>query len=181
MRRVIDPVRAREAFKQSGFVRGLWPASLIDETLPFFNQQRTVNRLLLDGASPLRYIEELDALITSTSLQKPTLWALGSDDVQQEIAGSKDDGSYMVPYARGARALAARDFPAAAEWFADAEQRGLRPATVRPLLVYSLCLAGQLEAAAQLSQGELPTDPDRRHFWNWLGARFGVGPGRAGQ
>jgi spermidine synthase len=180
VRRVIDPARAREAFKQSAFVRGLWPTSLIDETLPFFNQQRTVNRLLLDGASPLRYIEELDALITGTSLQKPTLWALGSDDVQLDIAGSGDDGSYMVPYTRGARALAARDFPAAAEWFAEAEQRGLRPATVRPLLVYALCLAGQLETATKLSQGELPADPDRRHFWNWLGARFGVGPGRAG-
>jgi hypothetical protein len=172
-------VRAREAFAQSAFVRGLWPASLIDETLPFFDQQRIVNRLLLDGASPLRNIEELDALITGTSLQKPTLWALGSDDVQQEIAGSGDDGSYMVPYTRGARALATRDFPAAAEWFAEAEQRGLRPATVRPLVVYALCLAGQLEAAAQLSQGELPADPDRRHFWDWLGGRFGVGPGRS--
>ena len=179
IRRVIDPVRAREAFAQSAFVRGLWPASLIDKTLPFFDQQRIVNRLLLDGASPLRNIEELDALITGTSLQKPTLWALGSDDVQQEIAGSGDDGSYMVPYTRGARALATRDFPAAAEWFAEAEQRGLRPATVRPLVVYALCLAGQLEAAAQLSQGELPADPDRRHFWDWLGGRFGVGPGRS--
>ena len=82
-------LRAREAFKRSPFVRGLWPASLIDETLPFFEQQRAVNRLLLDGASPLRHIEELDALITGTSLQKLTLWALGSDDVQQGIAADE--------------------------------------------------------------------------------------------
>src|SRR5207249_2198755 len=148
--------------------------------LPFFDQQRTVNRLLLDGASPLRFIEELHALLTQTSLQKPTLWALGSDDVQQEIAAAADDGSYMVPYTLGVRALAARDYPAAAERFADAERRGLRTATVRPLLVYALCLAGELDSANRLSQGEMPGDPDRRHFWTWLGSRFAIGPGRAG-
>ena len=180
IRQVIDPARAREAFRRSEIVSRLWPERLIDETLPFFEQQRTVNRLLLDGASPLRHIEELHALLTETSLQKATLWALGSDDVQQEIAEAGDDGSYMVPYTLGVRAFATRDYPAAAEWFAEAERRGLRTATVRPLLVYALCLAGELDTANQLSQGEMPTDPDRRHFWRWLGSRFPVGPGSAG-
>jgi hypothetical protein len=179
IRQVVDPLRARDAFIASELIRGLWPTTVIRETVPFFEQQRTVNRLLLDGASPLRYIEELHALLTETSLQTPALWALGSDDVQQAIAKAGDDGSYMVPYTRGVRALSTRDFPAAAEWFAQAERRGLRPATVRPLLVYALCLAGDLDTARQLSQGEMPADPDRRHFWSWLGSEFGIGPGRA--
>jgi len=178
IRQVVDPVRARDGFKDSELVRRLWPAPLIRETLPFFEQQRAVNRLLLDGASPLRYIEELHALLTETSLRTPALWALGSDDVQQAIAKENDDGSYMVPYTLGVRALAARDFPAAAEWFAQAEGRGLQPATARPLLVYALCLSKNFEAANQLSQGDMPADPDRRHFWSWLGSKFDIGPGR---
>jgi hypothetical protein len=83
----------------------------------------------------------------------------------------------MVPYVRGVRALAARDYAAAAEEFADAERRGLRAATSRPLMVYALCLSGRLDAARRLADGEMPNDPDRRYFWTWIGSRFGVGPG----
>jgi spermidine synthase len=177
VRQVIDPIRAREAFTHSSFVRRLWPAALIDQTLPFFDQQPTVNRVLLEGANPLRHIDELHRLLTETSLQKLPLWALGSDDVQQQIGARRDDGSYMVPYVRGVLELAARNYAAAADSLADAELRGLRTATSRPLLVYALCLAGKLDAARQLSEGDMPTDPDRRHAWIWIGARFGVGPG----
>ena len=161
---------------RSSFVRRLLPDTLVDATLPFFEQQRTVNRILLDGASPLRYIDELHSLLTNTSLQKLPLWALGSDDTQQQILDARDDGSYLAAYVRGVREMAARNYPAAAEDFAQAELRGLRTATSRPLLVYALCQSGQLDAARRLSDGDLPTDPDRRQFWTWLGARFGVGP-----
>jgi spermidine synthase len=174
---VLDPLRARDAFDRSELVRRLWPETLARQTLPLFDVQRTINRILFEGASPLRQIAELHALLTGTTLQKPPLWALGSDDVQQRIAPTGDDGSYMVPYVRGVRDLAARSYSAAAEAFADAEQRGLPPATSRPLMVYALCLAGRLDAARQLARGEMPTDPDRRLFWTWLGSEFGVGPG----
>jgi spermidine synthase len=174
---VIDPRRAREAFEQSAFIRSLWPEALVSQTLPFFERQRVVNRIMFEGASPLRHVEELHALLTGTSLQQLPLWALGSDDVQQQIAAAGDDGSYMVPYVRGVRALAARHYAAAAEEFADAERRGLRAATSRPLMVYALCLAGRLDAAHRLADGEMPNDPDRRYFWTWIGSRFGVGPG----
>jgi spermidine synthase len=177
IRGVLDPLRARDAFDRSEFVRQLWPKTLARQTLPFFEVQKTINRIMFEGASPLRHIAELHALLTETSLQKPPLWALGSDDVQQQIARAVDDGSYMVPYVRGVRELAARSYSAAAEAFAEAEQRGLRTATSRPLLVYALCLAGRLDAARQLAQGEMPSEPDRRLFWTWLGSEFGVGPG----
>jgi hypothetical protein len=78
---------------------------------------------------------------------------------------------------RGVGALADRRYRAATDAFADAERRGLRTATSRPLLVYALCLAGELDAARQLAQGDMPSDPDRRHFWTWLAETFNVGPG----
>jgi hypothetical protein len=175
--RVINPARAADAFRVSKMIGELWPASLRDRTQPFFDQQRIMNRVLLDGANPLRRIEDLHELLTRTSLSELPLWALGSDDLQQEIASKgQDDGGYFVPYSRGVRALASRDYPAAAEWFAEAEQRGLRPATARPLLVYALCLTGELTAARQLSQGDMPAEPDRRLFWGWMGEHFDVGP-----
>jgi hypothetical protein len=174
---VIDPVRARRAFERSSFVEHLWPEQLAAETIPFFQYQRIINRILMEGANPLRYIEDLHALLTRTSLRQLPLWALGSDELQGKIAETGDDGTYMVPYVRGVHALAARNYIIAAEFFADAEQRGLRPASSRPLLVYALCLAGDLSRARQLANGTMPIDSDRQHFWTWLGAAFGVGPG----
>ena len=52
---------------------------------------------------------------------------------------------------RGLTALVRRDYLGAASAFADAEQRGLRGETIRPLRVYALCLAGQVEAARRLA------------------------------
>jgi spermidine synthase len=178
---VIDPLRARQAFKQSEFVRRLWPEALANQTLPLFDLQRIINRIMWDGASPLLHIEELHQLLTKTSLHELPLWALGSEDVQQRIADTGDDGSYMVSYVRGVRALAARHYSAAAGFFADSERRGLRTSTSRPLLVYALSLASEVDAASRLAQGPMPNDPARRHFWTWLGSEFGIGPGAIGR
>jgi hypothetical protein len=174
---VTDPARARDRLIRSEFVRRLWPESLSHRTLAFFDSQNVVNHVLWEGASPLRHIEDVHQLLTRTSFHELPMWALGSDDVQQRTAAGGDDGSYLVAYVRGVGALADRRYQAAAAAFADAERRGLRTPTSRPLLIYALCLAGELDTARQLAHGELPTDPDRRHFWKWLADTFGVGPG----
>jgi spermidine synthase len=180
LRGVVDPLRARQAFERSGFIRRLWPEPLAAQTLPFFDDQRIVNRIMSEGARPLRDIEELHALLTGTSLRRLPLWELGSDDVQQEIANTGDDGSGMVQFVLGIRALVARSYPAAAAFFVEAEQRGLRLATVRPLRAYALCLAGKVDDARQIARGAMSDDADERHFWTWLESRFGVERGGMG-
>jgi spermidine synthase len=177
LRGVVDPLRARHAFEQSELIRRLWPEPLAAQTLPFFDDQRIVNRVMSEGARPLRDIEELNSLLTGTSLRRLPLWELGSDDVQQEIASTGDDGSGMVQYVLGIRALVARSYPAAAAFFVGAEQRGLPLATIRPLRAYALCLAGKLDDARQIARGAPSDDADERHFWTWLASRFGVGQG----
>jgi hypothetical protein len=47
--------------------------------------------------------------------------------------------------------------------------------------VYALCLAGRLDAARELADGVKPGEADERHFWEWMGRRFGVGPFSAGK
>jgi predicted membrane-bound spermidine synthase len=174
LRGVVDPLRARRAFDQSGFIRRLWPERLAEQTLPFFDDQRIINRIMSEGARPLRDIEELHSLLTGTSLRRLPLWELGSDDAQQEIADTGDDGSGMAPYVLGIRALVARNYLAAAAFFADSEQHGLQLTTIRPLRVYALCLAGKLDDARQLVRGAIAHDADERHFWTWLESRFAV-------
>ncbi len=173
---VIDPTRARQAFATSEFIRHLWPETLIEATLPFFDHQRVLNRVLWEGGRPLRQIENLHWLLTETPLRTLPLWILGSDDVKQRIAWRGNDGTGAAEYARGLTALVARDYLRAAAAFADSQRQGLRGETIRPLQVYALCLAGRVDAAGQLAQGVQPREADERHFWEWLGPRFGVGP-----
>ena len=178
--RVIDPARARERFRSSAFIRGLWPADLIDRSLPLFEWQGVINRVFWEGGKPLAQIEDLHAVLTTTSLRTLPLWLLGSDEVKQRIAETKDDGAGGMEYARGLRALAGRDYRGAAASFVRAEQRGLRGPLIRPLLVYALCLGGNIDEASQAARGVEPRDADERHFWGWIKSTFAVSLDKSG-
>jgi spermidine synthase len=172
--RALDPVRAREAFAASDFVKRLWPRMLISGSLRRFDEQRIMNRVLLEGGRPLAQIEELHALLTGTSLKTLPLWFLGSDDVKERIAEASAERSGATEYARALRALVARDYRRAAAYFGESERRGLQGETVRPLQAYALCLAGDLDTARLLARGSVARTDAERHFWNWLRATYGV-------
>jgi spermidine synthase len=172
--RVIDTNHARLAFRRSSFIRRVWPETLAAETLPLFDVQYIINRELWEGPHPLARIEELHSLLTRTTLRRPPLWALGSDDAQQLAADADHDPSGMVDYVLGIRALVARQYLSAAGLFQDAEGRGLRISTIRPLMVYSLCLAGRTDTARHLAHKAPRGDADQEHFWSWLASTFGV-------
>ena len=42
-------------------------------------------------------------------------------------------------------------------------------------MAYTLCLAGQLDAARQLAHGAAVHNADEQHFWTWLASEFGIG------
>lgn len=172
----LDPERARAAFRASPLIRQFWPAPLIERTLPFFDQQAIVNRVYWEGGRPLRQIEDLDAVLTRTTLRTLPLWILGSDDVKQRIAERGADASGAVEYARALRALSGRDFGGAAQWLDAAARRGMSGPTLRPLAAYALAKSGQLDVAARLVSAARPASEDERHFWDWLRASVGRGP-----
>jgi spermidine synthase len=175
--RVLDPVRAREAFAASPFIARVWPVALRAATLPFFPIQRIVNRVLWEGGQPLQQVEDLHAVLTATSLRTLPLWLLGSDEVKQRIAEGTAERSRETEYARGLRAFSTRDYLGAAAHLGEAERLGLTDATVRALQVYALCLAGDAEAARVLARGVVPRGADQVHFWTWLHATFGITAG----
>jgi hypothetical protein len=170
--RVTNVDRARSSFIRSPLVHRLWPAELIAETLPYFHVQSAINRIMRDGPDPLAHIEEVDDLLTHTTLRRAPLWALGSDDAQQEAVEDTTDPSGAVQYILGIRALVARQYVVAAQSFATAETRGFRANTLRPLLAYALCLSGQIDMADSLARQQSSLHPDQVHFWTWLGSRF---------
>jgi predicted membrane-bound spermidine synthase len=172
---MLDPGRARQAFEHSPLVRRLWPEALIAKSGPFFVLQGVVNRVILEGANPLRHIAELTALLSQTDLRRLPLWALGSNDALQRAADAGDDGSGMVEYAMGERLLVARNYSAAATYLREAQRRGFQSLAVRPLEVYALCLAGNLQGARERVPATASADPEERLFWTWIRTHFGVG------
>lgn len=173
---ILDPARARVAFEASPLVAHLWPQELIPRTGPYFAVQSIINRLMVDGADPLRDIAELNALLVQTDLRRLPLWAMGSNDALQRAADGANDGSGAVEYVLGERLLAARSFAAAATYFREAQGRGFHPVGVRPLEVYALCLAGNIQAARERAPAIASSDPEERVFWGWIQSKFGVGP-----
>jgi predicted membrane-bound spermidine synthase len=174
-REVIDPGRARAAFKASDFIRRLWAPALAEQTLPFFDAQRIINRVMWEGANPLRYIEELDGMLTNGPLERLPLWSMGSNDALQRAADAGDaslDVSGMIEYQHGLHALAARQYSTASANLAAADGRGLGAPTLRPLLAYALCRAGELDAAKRLARSASIRNADERHFWSWLASTF---------
>ncbi len=171
---VIDPARAQRAFAESPFIRQLWPAAFRERTLPWFDVQRRINRVLWEGSAPLRQIEDLHAALTGTTLQTLPLWMLGSDAVKQRIAEGSREHSAATEYARGIGALAKRDYLGAAAHLGESERLGLQGATLRPLQVYAMCLAGDMSTARLLARGLDRTDPDTVHFAEWIDRTFAV-------
>jgi len=173
---VLDPARAREAFKRSPLVRSLWPPGLVESTVPFFEAQRIINRILWEGAQPLQQIEELHFLLTKTTLETTPLWLLGSDEVMERIAAGAAEKGGAVEYMRGLSALARRDYPGATSRLARADALGIQTPALRPLLIYALCLNARVDAAREMAHGIQPSNLDERHFWRWMGSQFKVGP-----
>ena len=172
--RALDPIRARQAFATSDFIKRLWPAPLREHSLLRFDQQRTINRVLWEGGKPLAQIEDVHAVLTETTLKTLPLWLLGTDDVKERIAEATAERSGATEYARALRAVAARDYLRAAAYFGESERRGLKGETVRALQVYSLCLAGDRDTARLLARGIVARSDAERHFWSWLQATYGV-------
>jgi predicted membrane-bound spermidine synthase len=173
--RVLDPDRARAAFARSEFIARVWPEPLRSATLPWFDEEKIVNRVLWEGGKPLRLIEDLDATLTKTPLRTLPLWILGSDAVKQRIASTGDDGTGTVEYLRGAQILIDRDYASAASYFGLAERRGLRAPAVRPMMAYALCKAGRRELSQRVLDGIQPGDGDVRHFRDWMAVNCSAG------
>ncbi|HEY7169674.1 MAG TPA: hypothetical protein VH417_02445 [Vicinamibacterales bacterium] len=173
---VLDSRRARDLFQTSPYVRERWPGALALRTLPAFDLQAIINRVMWEGGRPLAQIEDLHKVLTETHLRTLPLWILGSDEVKQRIAESVAARTGPVEYARALRAISGRDYNAAVLLLAHAEQLGLEAPTVRPLLVYALVMSDRIEEARQLARAARPRTDEERHYWAFMARTFGVKP-----
>ncbi len=146
-----DVDAARERFRNSALVRRLWPASMREATLAYFEPQRVIQRVLL-RQQPLtgQRLGDVHWMLTQTSLSAPVIWLLGSDGDKQRIVRAAPAPRRAHPQYRlheGIRLLSQRRFAEAAEALGSAESLPQLAARAVPLKVYALALLGERERA----------------------------------
>jgi spermidine synthase len=174
---------ARQRFATSPLVQQLWPATLRERTLPYFEFQRIVNEVAFRAGprgTPERYFEDLYS-ISIDSLQTLALWHLGINaDIVPILDQVQGGGEGGAAYARerGLAALARHDFETAATLLAEA-QTAAPDRFVETCRLYALCLAGRAAEARSSADAALrlrPADDGDRRFWQWAAARLHVEP-----
>lgn len=147
---VVNPLRGQRDFRQSEFIRKLWPEELRSRTDPYFETQQLVNAAL-SQADPISGIAQLHNLLTTTPLTTLPLWGLGISAGHVRIAEespTSSDAEYVLALA----AMVARNFDEAAAHFKQALDQGASVWATRALYAYTLYMAGDNEAAASLAR-----------------------------
>jgi hypothetical protein len=123
----------------------------------------------------MRQIEDLNDVLTHSTLRTLPLWILGSDEVKARIAEASADRSGAVEYARALRAFTGHAYAVAAGHLNEAQRRGFGGAQTRALMAYALAMSGHLDEARRMADAAQPADPDETHFWQWIRTRIASG------
>ena len=184
----MDVQKTRAAFGESAIVSRLWPPALRQRSLEWFAVQGTINHglavqpnvitdALFGTEPPLGDVNALDEVLTRTELRTLPMWLLGSSEQQQRIVDRRvreGRSDAVIDYHLGIRAMADRNYDAAAEHFRVVQEQ--RPTDVQVALrhIYALCLAGRTDDA----QAVADSFPERarlvglRAYWAFVALRF---------
>lgn len=165
---------ARARFRDSAFVRGLWPPALRERTLTYFAAEGWIREAA--RAEPLGFAERLAGVdeLLGRGLGTAAAWRLGvTDDQVRAAEAAVAHGHSPAPLRRtlGIAALAGGEPARAARELAEAGRAPLRDPFLPVLEAYARCRAGE-----RLRGGE-PAEPAAREAWRWLSAHCG----RAGE
>ncbi|MGH0037560.1 MAG: fused MFS/spermidine synthase [Myxococcota bacterium] len=174
-RELMDVERTVREFEQSAFVARAFPPALRAAALPEFRWQQILNERIVMYGGTLGEAE-LHAVLAESDLVSLPLWMLGSEREEQRIAaraGSRPGADRV----RGIGALAARDYPAAVEFFRRARSGRGRQPRVASLEIFALCMAGEVDEASRVARELLRAMPALSRqdaYWSWLAATFGM-------
>ena len=179
---LLDTQQAGERFLASPLIKRLWPKSVIERTVPYFEPQRIVNDpLQLSGPPVAKSPRDLHFLLTQTTLTAPILWHMGTTSDVLRTMGTLRPEEQALPiwqYQLGARLFSERRFEEALEPLRKAEQRPSLFATARLFRIYALCLLRRLDEAGRLAtetHAALGSDSRFDAWWNFLAVTYRVG------
>lgn len=162
---LLDPGQAQNRFMASGHIRRLWPEGLRRASLRHFATRVTLHDIM----SPQKFgpkrdrIIELYELLSMTDYRTLVLWRLGTNadelrlleaELREHPAPRHPDPA--VHRLLGHRALADRNYAAAATHYTAANEREDGDATTLRLLVLALLLDGRPDEAWRAAAGGPP-------------------------
>jgi len=178
-----DTEAARERFQESPFITQLWPLTLRERTLPYFELQRIINALIDVAGHPLeKNIADLETLLTRSPLEAPILWYMGSTStVQQMITtlGPQERNLPVWQYHVAAGLVAEHRFEEALDPLRNAEGDPEHALAARVFRIYLLCLLQRQEQAQSLARetyGVYGTGRPLEAWWEFFGDDFGIDP-----
>lgn len=178
-----DTDGARQRFEASQMIRDLWPDSLIERSLPYFDYQSTVDALIDVSGYPLvKDIAGLHTILTETSLTEPALWFLGgTPDVRRLLTDLSPD-EQAVPawqFQIAARLFADRRYLDAADAMERLQEQPAFYAVAVMFRIYALCLASEIEAGTLVAEQAYPALAEQAAFerwWDFFDERFEIDP-----
>jgi hypothetical protein len=178
----MDTDLAAAKFADSILIRRLWPESLREATRPWFAMQAIINgHHLRETASTSRF-ERVHRVLAESDLRTLPLWLMFSDEFEQRIverAAARGVDDWQIPYHRGARAMADRDYAEAARLFEEARGKKGALGEVDDWRMLALCLAGRSSEAEALGRriADSPrASSERPANWRYLERKFGIEP-----
>jgi spermidine synthase len=161
----LDVGAARARFRDSAWVRSLWPPSLRERTLAYFEAEGFIREAA--RAAPLGMRERLagvDELI-GRGLGTAAAWRLGvTDDQARAAQAAVQHGRPQGPHRRtlGIVALTNGESARAARELAFARASAPGDAFLPVLEAFARCRAGEP------LRGDVPPEPAAREAWEWL-------------
>jgi spermidine synthase len=162
---------ARERFRDSAYIRELWPPRLRERTLAYFEPEGFIREA--GRAAQLGMRERLagvDELI-GRGLGTAAAWRLGvTDDQARAAQAAVAKGRPEGPHRRtlGIVALTSGESARAARELASAREVTAGDPFLPVLEAFARCRAGER------LRGEVPADPAAREAWHWLELHCGT-------
>lgn len=177
----LDIGASKARFRTSAPLVGIWPQHWIDRTVQEFDLDGIL--FTLGTAAQVDRFPSFPALhqlLTATPWRTPAMWVLGSDRDHQRVVDETSADHRARPLARfhlGVRALAERDYAAAAEHLRVSAEAAPARRTEVAAFLFAACMAGQRERAeAFLASPRRPPAVDRipDGYWKWMQDSFGL-------
>ncbi|MCG6922043.1 MAG: spermidine synthase [Acidobacteria bacterium] len=178
---LVDIDDNRRAFERSALVRRLWPPGLRERSIVHFETRRIIDTETSWAPPSTAGLDELDEILTKTSLETLPLWMLGTSVHRQSIASvlAARGSASGLAYWEGVGALAHRAYDRAATALERAQAERPNDPGVVQMRALALGLGGRRDELALLAERELQGEM-HRPFRRWLESRFALAfPGGA--
>jgi hypothetical protein len=170
---LVDLEANRRGFERSALVRRLWPPGLRERSLAQFETRRIIDQEVTWVPPSTKGLDELDEILTQTSLETLPLWMLRSSVHRQAVATAlaAHGPAPGLAYWEGLGSLATRAYDEAASAFARARAEGSGKPGVVQMHALALGLGGRTDGLAAFANKHL-NEETHRPFRRWLEVRF---------